>query len=608
MRNRRYSKVLSFFACGICLLSFLLLIMGAAGFETQAGDQTRPATRLSAVTWEAPDGAQAVTLPRSFQPLPPRTPVTLTTEFTPQSGDFLYLKSVYAPLKVYANDALIYEYGQPGSYPAFLQDPATGVAMVPLPDTSRSITLRMEYLSPVSRNVLTIHPAMLGSESAILNNLVLTLGAPFGFSLIQMFMGVLLLLVALCVAFFERKGFAFLWLGLFSFLSGLWAFGECNLSGLILPNPTLLYLFAFFGLFLMPIPLFYFGLAVVDFHDRRPLLSIAYAMTGVAAVSLLLQLLGLVALSKTMYLFQILLMVSLVLFAAIILYEGVRYKNQAAKRFFLPIFAIAMFCVLEWVNYQIRFTNIISILFQIGVMIFVLVTGVIGGLLVRDALRVARQKQQLDFEVSLMETQMAEQKKQYALFLENAQAVKAQRHDLRHQLAVIRSYSVNGDTGKLTDYLDTLIGSIPDRQGEEYCDNPAVNAIVSHYAALAEKSGIKLSVNLTVPKQTERISDTSLCVMFGNLLENALEACERMTEGDKFIRVYSRLQSNLLTITVDNSFDGAIRKQGGRWLSGKRADFGTGTASVTNVAEQHGGGADFAVNGSVFQASVYVSV
>lgn len=607
MKNKQFSKSLAFLASGVCLLAFILLIMGAVGFGTQAKD-TQPAKHLTAVTWVTLEGEQDITLPHSFQPLSARTPVTLTTAFMPKSGDFLYIKSVYAPLKVYANDELIYEYGQVGSYPAFLKDPATGVEIVPLPDTSRHITLRMEYLSPVSRNVLTIHPVMLGSESAILNSLVTTLGAPFGFSLIQMFMGVLLLLVALFVTFFERKGLTFLWLGLFAFLSGLWAFGECNLSGIFIHNPTLLYLFAFCGLFMMPIPLFYFGLNVVEFHDRRPLLYTAYAMTGVAAISLLLQLFGVLALSKTMYLFQILLMVSFLFFSAILLYEGVRYKNQAARRFLLPISAIAIFCVLEWVNYQIRFTNVIAILFQIGVMIFVLVTGVIGGFLVRDALRLARQKQQLDFEVSLMETQISEQKRHYALFLQNEQAINAQRHDLRHQMAVIRSYSEDGNLSKLTDYLDTLIAEIPNRQGAEYCENAAVNAIVSHYATLAEKSGIALSVKLTVPEHIEHISDTSLCVIFGNLLENAIDACDRMTEGERFIRLYSRLHYNNLFITMDNSFDGTASMKDGRLLSSKRTDYGTGTASITTVAEKHGGGVSFETEGLVFQSSVYVRV
>lgn len=52
--------------------------------------------------------------------------------------------------------------------------------------------------------------------------------------------------------------------------------------------------------------------------------------------------------------------------------------------------------------------------------------------------------------------------------------------------------------------------------------------IVSHYAALAVKSGIALFIKLTVPAHTEQITDSSLCAIFGNLLKNGIEACNRM--------------------------------------------------------------------------------
>lgn len=197
---------------------------------------------------------------------------------------------------------------------------------------------------------------------------------------------------------------------------------------------------------------------------------------------------------------------------------------------------------------------------------------------------------------------------QYEALQQNIQQTRAQRHDLRHQLAVIRSYSKDRDNSKLNDYLDTLIAEIPDQQGATYCENIAVNAVVAHYAALAGKSGIQLTIQLTVPEHMERIGDTSLCVIFGNLLENAVEACGRMDGGARFIRLYSRLQYSTLTIALDNSFDGIVRRQGERMLSRKRADFGTGTASVAAVAATHGGGASFEAQGALFQSSVYVQV
>lgn len=203
---------------------------------------------------------------------------------------------------------------------------------------------------------------------------------------------------------------------------------------------------------------------------------------------------------------------------------------------------------------------------------------------------------------------MEAQKKHHKLLLENAEMVKAQRHDLRHQLAVIRSYSENEDKSMLISYLDTLIAEIPSEHGTIYCENIAVNAIVSHYAALAEKYGVELTIKLNIPEHIEQISDSNLCVILGNLFENAIEACSHMTEGHKFIRLHSRLQYETLSITMDNSFDGKFIEKDGKLVSRKREEIGTGLTSVTSVAEKHGGGARFEADGLVFLSSVYVRI
>ena len=60
-----------------------------------------------------------------------------------------------------------------------------------------------------------------------------------------------------------------------------------------------------------------------------------------------------------------------------------------------------------------------------------------------------------------------------------------------------------------------------------------MDAIISHYATICENSGIKLSIKLVVPDTDSRSMDGNLCVIFANLLENAVEACDRMTDGEK---------------------------------------------------------------------------
>lgn len=95
-------------------LSFILLL------STGGLGSTNQDTRLQSITrwqWEGKD----LSLPVSMDCPDSRTPVTLTVQVKPQRGDYLYLKTVYAPLQVYADGERIFQYGQDGSYPAFLR-------------------------------------------------------------------------------------------------------------------------------------------------------------------------------------------------------------------------------------------------------------------------------------------------------------------------------------------------------------------------------------------------------------------------------------------------------------------------------------------------------
>lgn len=552
------------------------------------------------------DGTEStVTLPHSFSTPTARTPVTLMADISVSEGDCLYVKSVYAPLKVYVNDTLIFESGQAGSYPKFMDDPATTVAVLPLEDFSGTIQLRLEYLSSRTRGVLSVQPILAGRMADILGCLMETMGRSFIISLVQIALGLLLIFIALVTVFFERKGIVLLYLGLSSLSVGVWCFGECNFTGLIIHNPTLLYLLAFMGLYTIPIPLLLFAVTSISFHNGRPLYFLCLVDLSAASAAFLLQLLGMVGFSQSMILFHILVPFSLLFLAGYILYEGLWYQNQWARRFFLPIAILTLSAVFEVINYSLRLTNLLSSIFQIGTVIFMLMT---GGLIIRDTLLLEQQKQQLAFEVNLMQTQIEEQKKHHQILLQNVKTVREQRHDLRYQLTVIRSYSEKGDNRQLIDYLDTLIAKIPSEQKMLYCENMAVNAVVSYYAAIAEEKGIECSIRLIVPEHLEQIADNSLCVIFGNLFENAIDACGRMKEGQMFIRLKSRLQYKALTITMDNSFDGRIKEQDGRLISRKRDDFGIGTGSIAAIAAQHGGSAKFEADGKVFLSSVYVNL
>lgn len=216
-------------------------------------------------------------------------------------------------------------------------------------------------------------------------------------------------------------------------------------------------------------------------------------------------------------------------------------------------------------------------------------------------------EQQLKFEQKLLQIQMEEQKKQSRLIMENAEQTRQMRHDLRHQLTAIQAMA-GTENPQLTEYISTLIQNIPTAV-KEYCENPTVSAVVSHYAAHCQSEGIDFSARLTVPAQNSGMPDSAVCVIFANLLENALEACRRMDGGAKFIRLNSSLEYGVLTITMDNSFNGKAIVRDGKFYSSKRADApGIGLSSIRTVSKAYQGDARFEAKGSIFQSSVYVKL
>lgn len=139
---------------------------------------------------------------------------------------------------------------------------------------------------------------------------------------------------------------------------------------------------------------------------------------------------------------------------------------------------------------------------------------------------------------------------------------------------------------------------------KEWCENPVVNSTIGYYAQLAENDHIRLNILVEIPAFNPHISDSNLCVIFGNLLENAIEACRLMKPESRYINLFSRVNGAMLFISMDNSFNGVVHKQNDEFLSSKRAGIGTGLHSVRSLAETHSGSAEFKTTENRFRSEI----
>lgn len=469
--------------------------------------------------------------------------------------------------------------------------------------------LRVEYLSLTQRSNLSLPVLSVGNEGAIFAGQFRAEGFSLLFSIVLILLGLGMALGSLTVIRGDAYGASFLWLGLFSLSAGVWVLGECDLTAFLLPYPTLLYNMAYLGLFLMTIPLLCFGLVILRPKNRLPFLIMVGIHIAVIATALLLQLWGGMDFSKSLYWFHIIAPLGFVVFAICLLWEHFRHRNPAAKRFALAVILLAAFTLLEVGNYWLHLTAGLTVFFQLGVLAFVVTLAIVSGHYVRESMRSAtEEKARLTYEMAATARQLELQRLQYQKMAENDGLVKAQRHDLRHHLTVLRELSGQGDKEKLDGYLDTLTRNIPSDKEVRLCENYAVNAVAAHYNAAAKEQGIETRLHFAIPAELDPTVQSDLCIVVGNLLENAVEACSRMTEGKRFIRLHSHLEYGVLTLTVDNSFDGKVKEKNGTLLSSKREGEGMGLSSVAAVAKKHGGAARFEVKDTVFQSSVYMRI
>ena len=233
--------------------------------------------------------------------------------------------------------------------------------------------------------------------------------------------------------------------------------------------------------------------------------------------------------------------------------------------------------------------------------------------LLETAMRQVSENVTLKENTRMTERQLDLQREQYDRFMEHVGTIKSIRHDMRHHLAVMKGYVNFGEVEKLGAYMDELAFVIPEPDGKILCENFAVNAVTVHYLDIAEREGVSVEAQLDIPTETGLVPAMDLCVIMGNFLENAVEACRRMERGDKFIRVHSWINGDALSIVVTNSFDGKRREgENGSYLSRKTAigepREGVGLSSVKGICERHFGLAQYEITGDVWKSSALVSM
>ena len=168
------------------------------------------------------------------------------------------------------------------------------------------------------------------------------------------------------------------------------------------------------------------------------------------------------------------------------------------------------------------------------------------------------------------------------------QTMRGWRHDFHNHIQALLALS--GEEEKTREYLLNLNDDLIRVDSILKTGNVMVDAILNSKLSLIRARKIEVNAKAWVPDNL-RIAEIDLCVVIGNLLDNAMEACLQLPpEEHRFIRVFLGVLKNQLYLSVSNSMAGAARKTGGKYTSTKGAEgHGYGLLRVDRIAEKYGG-------------------
>lgn len=236
--------------------------------------------------------------------------------------------------------------------------------------------------------------------------------------------------------------------------------------------------------------------------------------------------------------------------------------------------------------------------------LFALASTVVS-LLVLDMLKKTQDLARYQEDLRIIDAQMDVQERRFEEFQSYIEKIRVMRHDMRHHLRTLSGMLTEGAYDSAAAYLREYEATFSEPDAAPVCANHVADLVIRRYQSLCRERHIAMTAKAAIPAQFW-VSDTELCILLGNALENALNACGRQAEEARYIQLHVRATETELGIAMENNC--MPEEQAGREMMSS-ADVpvertGKGVPSITAIAKKYGGMASFRKEGHTFHMRV----
>ncbi|WP_207649472.1 sensor histidine kinase [Anaeromicropila populeti] len=198
--------------------------------------------------------------------------------------------------------------------------------------------------------------------------------------------------------------------------------------------------------------------------------------------------------------------------------------------------------------------------------------------------------------------------KQFEMMNQSSESFRAMRHDLKNHLIVLDMFLKDGDAGKASEYISKIVDTCYGEKRLVESGNIEIDSILNFKLDEAYTKGIDLTYDLNIPSSIA-VEPLDLVAILGNLLDNAIAACSKVTEERK-ISFSFRYSRNKMYIHVSNPFYGKVLYKNSKIVTSNsdKQNHGIGLSSVQSIIHKYDGTMEISHEDNVFNVDILMYI
>lgn len=228
-----------------------------------------------------------------------------------------------------------------------------------------------------------------------------------------------------------------------------------------------------------------------------------------------------------------------------------------------------------------------------------------GGIVILMANHLQLIDHQNKLEMQKLRSLVQLQSQTYQVSQRSMDVVNQRYHDLKHQISVLKERLSAKDS---LEYLENIEDEIRVYEVQNRTGNRTLDAVLSAVGLRCSEAGIQLTCVADGPA-LDFMDPIDLSTLFGNLLDNALEAVAHLENKEmRGIHLSVSRKKHFVSIRTENAYDGQVHFRQGLPISTKaNSDFhGFGMKSVRSITEAYGGSLTVRAEHQRFEARILI--